>query len=133
EEWLSRFETLLRHSGWIARPSDCFSESDLEIVGPGPFAFQVQSVCEEYLEKGRFYVSYRVRAQWKLKTLLCLALTATSFLAVLVTHLWPLLIPLGVFLYLEVRAFWRLPLAISQLAVEAGESLGLPLVRKFEP
>jgi glycosyltransferase involved in cell wall biosynthesis len=133
EEWLARLQILLRHSGWVARPSDSFSESDLEIVGPGPFAFQLQSVCEEYLDKGRYLLSYRIRPQWKAKTLICLALTASSFAAVFATHLWPLLLPLGVFLYLNLRALWRLPLAISQLAVEAGEALDLPLVRKFEP
>jgi glycosyltransferase involved in cell wall biosynthesis len=133
EQWLTRLESLLRHSGWIVRPSDSFTQTDLDILGPGPFAFHVQSLCEEHLDKAKFYLRYRVSIRCRLKTLACLALTLASFAAVFATHLWPLLLPLGMFIYLQVRALWRLPLAISQIAVEAGEALGMPLVRKLEP
>src|SRR5262249_36960223 len=66
EQWLTRLESLLRDSGWMARPSDSFTQTDLDIVGPGPFAFRLQSVCEEHLEQARFFLSYRILLRWRL-------------------------------------------------------------------
>jgi glycosyltransferase involved in cell wall biosynthesis len=128
EKWLHRLESHLCRCGWIARPSCPFDRADLDILGPGPFSFQLQSVCEEELKNNQHYVRYRVLAKWKPKTLACFVLFVTSLVAVIATDLWPLLVPLGVFFFLVLRARWTLPRAISQLAVECGEGLGMTRV-----
>jgi len=86
------------------------------------------SVGASFLKNNQHYVRYRVLAKWKPKTLACFVLFVTSLVAVIATDLWPLLVPLGVFFFLVLRARWTLPRAISQLAVDCGEGLGMTRV-----
>jgi hypothetical protein len=127
-EWLDRFQKQLGRFGWIVRPSCSFSSADLDIVGPGPVRFQIESICEENLEKGHHFLRYRVIKKRTFQSILYFVLCMAALLSVLRSHLWPLLIPIGAFLcallYLETRT----ARAISQLGVETGESLGMPPV-----
>jgi hypothetical protein len=132
EMWLDRLETLARNSGWIARPSCSFSPFDLEILGPGPVKLQLQSVYEENLERGQHYVRYQIRARFKASALVWLGLAGASLLASAWAHLWPMLFPLGLSLMILARAPSTMRRAVSQLAVEAGEALGMPLVRQVD-
>jgi hypothetical protein len=133
EQWLERVAILARHSGWIVRPSCSFSSFDLEILGPGPMLLRLQSAYEENLERGQHYVRYRITARFKATAWIAAAIILVALTCSVWTHFWPMLVPLSMLFAVLARAPWTMRRAISQLAVEAGEALGMPLVRKFSP
>jgi hypothetical protein len=123
--WLQRLERQLRRFGWIARPSCSFGKADLDVLGPAPFKLQIESICEENLEKGFHFLRYRVTKRRTLKTYGYYALCATAMAFSIIFHIWPLLVPLNLFLLVLLSAEFQLTRAISQLAIEAGEGLGM--------
>ncbi|MDB6036299.1 MAG: glycosyl transferase family 2, partial [Verrucomicrobiales bacterium] len=130
EEWLSRLQLHLERFGWLVRPSCSFDKADLDILGPGPVRLQIESACEENLEKGHHFIRYRVTKKRTAKTFLYFALCTGGLAAAFLCNLWPLFLPLCIFLLVLLYSELRLTAAISQLAIEAGESLDLPPVRE---
>jgi O-antigen biosynthesis protein len=128
--WLNRLERHLQRFGWTARSACSFDKADIDILGPGPLKLQIESICEENLEKGYHFVRYRVTKKRTLKTYAYFALCISALTAAIACGLWPLLLPLGIFLLVLIYSEARLAAAISQLAVETGESLGMPRVQQ---
>ena len=134
DTWLRRLDEYLRICGWVARTNNDWEDSDLIVDGPGPVRLSLTSVYEEDLEHGRHYVRYQVRSQWKSRYLMLgggfavlAALCATQ------VYLLPLVVPwlLGAFRILGARQTQSD--ALSQLALEVAEPLGMVPVEPIQP
>ena len=127
EQWLTHMQVHLKTAGWVARPSDDWQETDLEITGPGPCSATLTSVYEDDVAHATHYVRYRVTARRKPVPLLI----GVALLAVLVTGvvlqpaLAPLTLPILAYLYILWRARRNMIRAISQLAMECGKPFGM--------
>jgi hypothetical protein len=128
DEWLRRYEHHLRRFGWQARSSCSFAQADLDIVGPGPLHFKIDSVCEERLKQGQHYLRYRVTKSRTWRSYLYFGLCVGGLISAVVCQIWPLLIPLLLFFLILLYAETRLARAIAQIGVEVGESLGMPQI-----
>ncbi len=129
EVWLKRLQQHVRDCGWACRPASDWDSADLDILGPGPYRLQLCSVYEDDVEYGAHYVRFRVTAQakWWLP-LPWLGLAACAALLVCMPTLLPLALPLGVLARAMARVKRYMQSAISQLAVERAETLGMPKV-----
>jgi glycosyltransferase involved in cell wall biosynthesis len=128
ELWLARLQQLLNRFGWIAGPGCSYGSADIDILGPGPLALQIESTSEENLEKAHHFIRYRVTIKRTVKSFFYIAVCLGGLISAIACEIWPLLPPLVIFLLTLVYAEIRVPCAISQLAIEAGDSLDLPRV-----
>ncbi|MEX2214878.1 MAG: glycosyltransferase [Phycisphaeraceae bacterium] len=129
QEWLDRLQDHLRACGWICKPSEPWSETDIDVEGPGPCRVTLCSTYEENLEKGRHYVRFRVEAKRKrILPLLWTMLTLALPLFVLFPFLLPLALPwaFAVKRLADARRF--MIAAVAQLASECAEGLNMPKV-----
>jgi cellulose synthase/poly-beta-1,6-N-acetylglucosamine synthase-like glycosyltransferase len=127
--WLRRLERSLKTCNWVCRPTSPWGEADLDVLGPGPCTLQIRSVHEENLARGEHFVRYRVTARWKPWALLlmgALLLAVPAFFRF--PFLLPLAAPLGVLFARLIGARRATTEAVSQLATECGEALGMPVV-----
>ncbi|HKD36432.1 MAG TPA: hypothetical protein VKB78_06515, partial [Pirellulales bacterium] len=126
EAWLERLERHLGDCGWTARPSSAWDTADLDILGPGPYRLQLCSVYEDDVEHGRHFVRFRVTARAKRwLPVVWLAVVATAAAFVVAPTLLPLAAPLGVFAWALARSKQSMQSAVSQLATECAEPLGM--------
>lgn len=128
--WLRRLEEQLRACGWLARANGAWEDFDLIVEGPGPVRLKLDSVYEEDLERARHYVRYRVTAKWKPSYLFKGLLLAGLFgFCLSKIYLLPVALPLGLAL-LRLAGGRRIQTAaLSQLAMECAEPLGMIAVK----
>ena len=81
-EWLPRVEEHMRSCGWVVQPSDNWDDSDLDILGPGPYTLKLCSVYEENLERGQHFIRYRVKVRMKPHAPLMVAALMASLVAI---------------------------------------------------
>jgi glycosyltransferase involved in cell wall biosynthesis len=126
EVWLERLERHLLDCGWACRPSSDWDTADLDVLGPGPYRLQLCSVYEDDVEHGRHFVRFRVTARAKRwLPLVWLAMAAAVPAFVLAPTLLPLAAPLGVLAWALARCKRYMQSAVSQLATECAEPLGM--------
>jgi cellulose synthase/poly-beta-1,6-N-acetylglucosamine synthase-like glycosyltransferase len=127
--WLEHFQEYLASCGWRCRASHEWDSADIDILGPGPFRLQFFSVYEERLERGFHMVRFRLATRPKL-ILFLLWIIVAILLAAITLHwyLFPFVIPIGLVLLGLLRARRHMLSAISQLALECAESLGMSRV-----
>jgi GT2 family glycosyltransferase len=127
ERWLDRLAEHLRRCGWDCREGSDWDSHDLEIPGPGPRRAYLRSVAEEGLEKGWFQVRFRITTRMKpLAVLHTAALLATLPVFVLMPQWSPLALPVALMLRTLMRSEASVTEAISQLAMECAEAMGMP-------
>jgi hypothetical protein len=126
EMWLERLERHLRDCGWACRPSSDWDAADLDILGPGPYRLQLCSVYEDDVEHGLHFVRFRVTTRAKRwLPAVGLAIAAAVPALALAPTLLPLAAPLGVLAWALVRTRRYMQSAVSQLALECAEPLGM--------
>src|SRR5687767_13679761 len=64
--WLKRLLEHMKSCGWVARRSSEWEDSDIEVLGPGPYTLTLTSVYEEDLQRGLHYIRFRVKPRMKL-------------------------------------------------------------------
>jgi glycosyltransferase involved in cell wall biosynthesis len=127
ERWLDRLSEHIRRCGWDCRQAGEWDSHDLEVPGPGPRRAYLSSVAEERLEKGWFQIRFRITTRMKPQALvLTAALLATLPLFALLPEWSPLAIPTGVMLRALMRSEAGMTEAMSQLAMECAEAMGMP-------
>jgi O-antigen biosynthesis protein len=132
EIWLDRLQRHLQDCGWSCRPSSDWDAADLDVLGPGPFRLQLCSVYEDDVEHGQHYVRYRVTARPKRwLPLVWLALAASVGLFFWAPTLLPLALPLAALARAMVGVKRYMQSAVSQLAAECAEPLGMVKVETF--
>jgi hypothetical protein len=90
------------------------------------------SLYEEDLEHAQHYVRYRIEAKWKWPYLLSGVLLAGLFgFCLTKPYLLPLAVPLAFATFRLARARQLQTAALSQLAMECAEPLGMLPVKKF--
>jgi glycosyltransferase involved in cell wall biosynthesis len=130
DAWLCRLQEHLCHCGWIAKSNDDWDDFDLQVRGPGPVHVSLTSVYEEDLERARHYVRYRVRAHWKASYLLkTTGLLVLFGLCLTKSFLLPLALMLAFSILRVVRGPKTQTAALSQLALECAEPLGMVPVK----
>ena len=116
----------LKACGWVCRPTDSWGDADLDVLGPGPYVLQICTAYEEDLPRAQHYVRYRVTAAPKLHLPIMVVLL-TMVLGLLVMS--PHLLPLGLLVLIALRGLLRakkfMTTAVSQLAIECGEAVGM--------
>lgn len=126
ELWLERLERHLRDCGWDCHPSSQWDEADLDVDGPGPYRLQLCSVYEDDVEHGQHFVRYRVTARAKRwLPVVWLSIAAAALALVTAPTLLPLALPLAGLARSLARARRSMQSAVSQLAVECAEPLGM--------
>lgn len=126
EIWLERLERHLRDCGWASRPSSDWDSADLDVLGPGPHRVQLCSLYEDDVEHGQHYVRFRVTARAKhWLPLVWLAIAATVPAFVIAPTLLPLALPVLLAAWALARAKRSMQSAVSQLASECAEPLGM--------
>jgi glycosyltransferase involved in cell wall biosynthesis len=129
--WLEELQRYLRACGWSCRASDEWDTADVDVLGPGPYRLQICSVYEENLERSFHMVRYRVTARMKgVKLALWTAIALTIGLIAALPYLLPLTLPLAIAARGLARAKRHMVTAVSQLALECAEGLGLQKVRE---
>jgi GT2 family glycosyltransferase len=129
EEWLNRLQEHLRACGWSCRPTCNWGEADLDILGPGPYTLKLCSTYEEDLERGQHYVRYRIRPRAKLMLpFLYFAVFAPLGALYFAPYLAPLAVPAVIALKLLLQTRCFMVRAVSQLAVESAEPIGMSCV-----
>jgi len=134
DSWLRNLTEYLANCGWKARPNTDWEDSDIFVEGPGPVRLSLTSVYEEDLERAQHFVRYRVGSQWKPMYLLYAAgFAILAGLCLTRIYLLPLALPwtLAVFRILSARRSQAD--ALSQLAREVGDPLGMIPVEPSEP
>src|SRR5262249_13230757 len=127
DRWLNRLAEHARRCGWDCREGTAWDAHDLELRGPGPYRVYLCSVAEERLEDGWYHVRFRVSARSKPSAVLLGAgLLATLPVFVGVPELLPLAVPIGLMLRTLLRAREGMTAAISQLAMECAQAMGMP-------
>jgi GT2 family glycosyltransferase len=133
ERWLDRLVEHARRCGWDCRPGCDWGTYDLEVLGPGPYRVYLRSVAEERLEKGWFHVRFRVTARSKPSAILLgagLLSTLPAFIAM--PELLPLFAPIALLLRTLFKAKRGMTTAISQLAMECAEAMGMPNAEGYQ-
>lgn len=126
ETWLHRLQEQLCHCGWLARAGGNWDDFDLKVEGAGPVWLTLTSLCEEDLERGHHFVRYRIQSRWKPASLVKAALLiALSGFCLTKPFLLPLAIACSFAVVRILRARQTQTRAISQLALECGEPLGM--------
>ena len=126
ETWLTRLERHAQDCGWSCQPSSDWDVADLDILGPGPYRLQLCSVYEDDVEHGRHFVRYRVTARpkrWPPFAWLAMASALPVFFWA--PTLLPLALPLVVLMRAMAGVKRYMQSAISQLAAECAEPLGM--------
>jgi hypothetical protein len=116
----------------MARPCGEWDDADIEVLGPGPFAFRLCSVYEEDLQRALHYVRFRITARMKWHAPVVVA----GLMGILVAltqalHLAPLAIPVIVILTRYVQARKVMTRAVSQMAVDCGWPVGMPRAKVY--
>jgi cellulose synthase/poly-beta-1,6-N-acetylglucosamine synthase-like glycosyltransferase len=127
--WLEHLQEYLASCGWRCRPSHEWDNADIDVLGPGPYRLQFSSVYEERLERGFHMVRFRLTT--RPKPILFLLWIIVGILLAAITlqpYLFPFVIPIGIVLLGLLRARRHMLSAISQLALECAESLGMSRV-----
>jgi hypothetical protein len=131
DAWLRHLAERLRDCGWVARVNHDWEDLDIEVDGPGPVRLQLYSVYEEDLERSQHYVRYRIASNWRPRAIVQIALLAALFACcALKVFLWPLALPLASAIFVTSRARQIQTAALSQLAIECAEPLGMTAVQK---
>lgn len=129
DAWLERLVRHLNDCGWAARAGGDWDGGDILIEGPGPHRLRITSVAEERLEKGYFFVRYRVESRLKPSAaVVSTALAALLALVALKPFLLPLAIPLLILLRVQAGARRAMTAAVSQLALEIAAAKRMPKV-----
>ncbi|HEY2253510.1 MAG TPA: hypothetical protein VGH74_20690, partial [Planctomycetaceae bacterium] len=129
EAWLESLQEHLRSCGWVAAECHEWDDADLEILGPGPYTARLCSLYEEDLENARYYVRYRITARPKAVLPFVILVLAGALGVCLSTPVfWPLAIPALYALRLVTVAKRSMIRAVSQLAIDCGEALGMTRV-----
>lgn len=132
DRWLTRLAEHARRCGWDCREGSDWDDHDLEIHGPGPYRVYLRSVAEEVLEKGWFHVRFRVTTRSKpTAVLLAAGLLATLPVFFAVPALVPLAAPILMTLRTLLRARSGMMEALSQLALECAEGMGMPNAKGY--
>jgi cellulose synthase/poly-beta-1,6-N-acetylglucosamine synthase-like glycosyltransferase len=128
--WLEHFQEYLASCGWKCRPSHEWDNADIDILGPGPYRLRFSSVYEERLERGFHMVRFRlvVRAKFALLLLWTIAVSLLVAVTIVWPYFFPFVIPVAAGLFGLVRARRHMLSAVSQLALECAESLGMTVV-----
>lgn len=130
QDWLDRVQEHLQSCGWIAKPSEPWADTDIDIDGPGPCRVTICSAYEEELERGRHYVRFRVEAKCKrVLPLLWTMLLLVPGLFVLFPYLLPMALPWGFAVKRLADARRFMITAVAQLAAECAEGLNMPKVQ----
>jgi GT2 family glycosyltransferase len=131
DTWLRRLHEHLRNCGWSAKMNNDWEGFDVEMKGPGPVRLTLTSVYEEDLEHAQHYVRYRIESKWKPFYLFQGILLAVLFdICLREIFFWPLALPLGFGLYRLIGARHNQTKALSQLAMECAEPLGMIPVKR---
>ncbi|HEX7862774.1 MAG TPA: glycosyltransferase [Verrucomicrobiae bacterium] len=130
--WLNKLLDHMRECGWMARHSTEWEDSDITVLGPGPYTLTLTSVYEEDLQRGLHYVRYRVTPKMKphgpivVGSIMAALIVLTQFL-----YLAPLAIPLVYVLTKFVSARKQMVQAVSQMAMECGWPIGMPKAKVY--
>ena len=132
EIWLNRLLEHMKSCGWVARRSSEWEDSDIEVLGPGPYTLTLTSVYEEDLQRALHYVRFRVTPKMKLHA----PIVVGGIMAVLVAmtqvlYLAPLAIPITFVLTRFVQARKQMVQAVSQMAMECGWPIGMPKAKVY--
>jgi O-antigen biosynthesis protein len=130
--WLKRLLSHMRSCGWVVRPCSEWDDSDIEVLGPGPYKLKLASVYEEDLQRALHYVRYRVTVRMKPQA----PLVVGGLMAALVgitqaLYLAPLALPIIVVLWRYVGARKKMTEAVSQMATECGWPIGMPKAKVY--
>jgi len=132
ELWLHRLLAHMKSCGWVARASSEWDDSDIEILGPGPYTLKLTSVYEEDLQRALHYVRYRVTPKMKLHAPIVVAVLMSILVALTqALYLSPLAIPVLFILTRFVRARKQMVQAVSQMALECGWPIGMPKAKAY--
>jgi GT2 family glycosyltransferase len=133
DAWLERLVQHLNDCGWAACAGGEWDRGDVLIEGPGPHRLRILSVAEERLEKGYFFVRYRVETTVKPSAVL-LAIGLITVLAMigLKPFLLPLAVPILIVLRVIAGAKRAMTAAVSQLALEVARAKRMPPVVEEE-
>jgi glycosyltransferase involved in cell wall biosynthesis len=123
---LDGLQNHLRACGWVSRPADVWSETDLEIPGPGPYRLALTTVYEDDVAHACHYLRYRVTATMKPLTPVVIAgLTLVLVGVCFQPWLLPLAVPVALLLRKFLTARKTMINAVSQLTVEYAEAIGM--------
>jgi glycosyltransferase involved in cell wall biosynthesis len=126
DQFLHRLPEHLKSCGWMCDLSSEWSETDLEIPGPGPCRLSITTVYEDDVAHSCHYIRYRVKSQMKPGGYVMILLLVMA-LAGIAMNPWllPLALPI-VFLLRRYLLARRTTLnAVSQLTEEMGGALGM--------
>ena len=130
--WLHRLLSHMNSCGWIARAANEWDDTDIDVLGPGPYNLTLTSVYEEHLEHSRHYVRYRVEAKMKPQAPLVVAGLMAALIGITqALYLAPLAIPITVVLLRYVRARKQMIAAVSQMATDCGWPIGMPKTKYY--
>jgi O-antigen biosynthesis protein len=130
--WLNRLLEQMKSCGWVAQRSSEWADSDMEVLGPGPYTLTLTSVYEEDLQRALHYVRYRVKPKMKLHAPIVVAVIMGVLVALTqFLYLAPLAIPLTVVLTRFVQARKLMVQAVSQMAMECGWPIGMPKAKVY--
>jgi len=131
DTWLRRLKVQLQNCGWIATEGDVWDRSDILVHGPGPVRLHFISVCEEHLQQSQHFVRYNITSRWKPSHLAKLAALLGLFaFCVSQAYLLPLAVPVLLAVIQMARASACQTAALSQLAMECAEPLGMSPVEE---
>jgi hypothetical protein len=132
EVWLNKLLEHMRSCGWVARRSSEWDNSDIEVLGPGPYTLKLTSVYEEDLQRALHYVRFRIEPKMKLHAPIVVALIMAALVGLTqVLYLAPLALPLVWVLTRFVQARKQMVQAVSQMAMECGWPIGMPKAKVY--
>jgi hypothetical protein len=130
--WLNRLLEHMKSCGWVARRSSEWQDSDIEVLGPGPYTLTLTSVYEEDLQRALHHIRFRVEPKMKLHAPLVVAgIMAVLIALTQVLYLAPLAIPITFVLVRFVQARKHMVQAVSQMAMECGWPIGMPKAKVY--
>ncbi len=130
--WLNNLLEHMRSCGWVAERSSEWENSDIKVLGPGPYTLTLTSVYEEDLQRALHYIRFRVTPKMKLHAPIVVAtIMATLVGLTQVLYLAPLALPLVFVLTRFVQARNRMVQAVSQMALECGWPIGMPKAKAY--
>ena len=130
--WLKKLLAHMKSCGWMAEPCSEWDDSDIQVLGPGPYTLKLTSVYEEDLQRALHYIRYRVTYKLKphapvvVATLMAMLIGITQAL-----YLTPLAIPIVFVLTRYVGARKLMIQAVSQMAMECGWPMGMPKAKVY--
>jgi O-antigen biosynthesis protein len=132
ELWLNKLLDHMKSCGWVARHANEWDESDIEVLGPGPYRLTLTSVYEEDLQRALHYVRFHIKPHMKLHA----PVVVGGIMAILVAltqvlYLAPFALPLTFVLTRFVQARKQMVQAISQMAMECGWPIGMHKAKDY--